>query len=137
MTIVQLNYLKENSENLTIRELESQTGLKKETIRTAIRRNNLVYKKEINHVKKPIADAPKLREFHAPVVQGKQLRVLEVAAALCEAPKSIHGLAIAVDVKTRTVYRYLTLLSQIGMEVKMDTSGRYYLDNCPFCKKKL
>lgn len=122
ISIKQLTYIKEHSKELTVAEMQSDTGLSGNSVRAAIRQHNLEYRRA----------QPKLNEFVKP---AKELRVMLVAQQLCKGAQSLHGLAIELDVHIRTVRRYLTLLASLGVKIQKNNQGRFFMDGCPFCKR--
>ena len=121
MTIVQLNFIKENSNKLTRKELMKKVHLSYHQIRLAQKANGIVFKPE--------------REKTDYIPAAKQLRVLEIITLLCAGPKSISAIRDSVLVHDRTAYRYIQLLKSLGIEIDRDKEGRYSLKNCPFCKR--
>jgi predicted DNA-binding transcriptional regulator YafY len=76
--------------------------------------------------------------------QGKQLRVMEVIKMLCERPVTRYRIANNLELSLRTVDRYLTQLSELGFQIDVKEGhrpggefNRYYLKECPLCKKTI
>lgn len=124
MTIVQLNYIKANFKTMTAPELAENTGLKYEQVVNGMKFRGMKIKKSA-------------ATFDEYVKQPKQLRVMEVARMLCKGPGFIKDMASKENTSQRTIYRYIALLKTIGMDIRMDDRGRYFITECPFCKRSL
>lgn len=70
-----------------------------------------------------------LRAVYPPMIaQQKLLRVFTLIRLLKQRPgRTIAQLAQALDIGKRSVYRYLTLLEEVGYEHDIDEHQRYYL----------
>lgn len=125
MTIVQLRAIEENAGKLTTRQIADKIGLSYNSVNATQRRYGFPIRLQN-------------RKYEGQEIRaGKEFRVLQAAELLCEKPLTIYNLASALDVTTRAVYRYLTLLRALGVETHLDAKGKYSLKDCPFCKKKL
>jgi len=61
------------------------------------------------------------------VAQYKILRVLKLIGLLKSRSKSISQLADSLETTTRTIYRYLELLEEVGFIVDKDFHNRYFI----------
>ncbi len=61
------------------------------------------------------------------IAQAKILRVLKLIGLLKSRNKSVHELAEILETTTRSVYRYLELLEELGFIVDRDFNGRYFI----------
>lgn len=142
MLITQFETIKEKAAVMSNKQLAEMLSLPYNTVKSARLRHNLPI---FNPRKKPpgpqavvarqekhVVIVPK--KFDGPVEAAKMLRVFTIIEALCKGPVSITGLAIMIDSKTRTVYRYLTLITALGGNLELE-KGRYYLKECPLCGK--
>lgn len=80
------------------------------------------------------------RKPMAPTIpQGKVLRTLELMQLMCAKPKTVDEISEFLDTHVRSVWRYLRLIDQLGVEVKAvkkrGKKKRYYIDQCPCCGK--
>lgn len=71
------------------------------------------------------------------VAQAKMARVLKLMRLLCEYRFTIAELSEQLDSNERTVYRYLSLLEFMDVQVEKDFEKKYFIveGNCPFCGK--
>lgn len=125
MTIVQLRTIEENAGKLTTREIADKVGLSYNAVNATQRRRGFPIK--LQYEKLPPGE----------IRAGKEFRVLQASALLCERPHTVYALANALDVSTRAIYRYMTLLKALGVGIQQDSKGMFSLANCPFCKKEL
>lgn len=121
MTAQHWDFIKENATMLTVPEMVKAIGLTYPCIRSAMKRHSIPIKLE------------RLKDGYIP--QAKQLRVMDIAEALCAKRYGITELADLVDSSERTVYRYLRFLKGMGIDVLIDSHGNFYIKNCPFCKR--
>jgi len=61
------------------------------------------------------------------IAQYKLLRVLKLIGLLKSRSKSISQLADSLETTTRTIYRYLELLEEVGFIVDKDFHNRYFI----------
>jgi len=61
------------------------------------------------------------------VAQAKFLRVFEVIALLRTGKWSIEGIAQRIGVSDRTIYRYITLLEEIGFSIDKNFNDIYFI----------
>jgi len=61
------------------------------------------------------------------VAQQKLLRVLRLITLLKSRSKTIAELAESMETTTRTIYRYLDLLEEVGFLIDKDWNGRYFI----------
>lgn len=62
----------------------------------------------------------------AEIEAGKMLRVFELMTLLSQSCYSIEQLANQLDTTTRTIYRYLNLLKELGFEIKQKNSKVWF-----------
>jgi predicted DNA-binding transcriptional regulator YafY len=124
MKIFQENFIKENTGKLTLHDLAESLGVSKSTVHSAQKRLGLKNRR-------------KEAAFDTFVPQRKQMRVVDVMKLMCQKPKTMETLARESGISERTAYRYMALMVDIGADVKMTADNKYFLDECPFCKKKL
>ena len=60
-------------------------------------------------------------------VQAKILRVMRLISMLQRRPRAISELAETLDTSTRSVYRYIILLEELGMVIDKDFHNRYFI----------
>jgi len=61
------------------------------------------------------------------VAQAKIFRVLKLISLLKSKSRSIKDLALSLDTTTRSIYRYLELLEQVGFLIDKDFNNRYFI----------
>lgn len=80
-------------------------------------------------------------EFDGECRQAKQIRIFTVIEALCESPLTTAQIGARLDCSDRTVIRYMAQLGQLGVKIYMAggnaRSRKYYLKECPFCKREV
>ncbi len=124
MTIKQKPFIETNASTMTISELGKAIGLSAQAVSSAIKASGLERKRT-------------QATFDEVSTGGKQLRVLDVLRMICEKPMTMTEIAHQIHVDKRTVYRYMALMIDVGADVKMNKSGKYYVTECPFCKKPM
>lgn len=124
MTIRQKTFIEANSGKMTISELGKAIGLPAQTVSDAISRSGLERKRT------PAT-------FDDAMPGGKQMRVMDVLKSICQKPQTIKELAAELSVDPRSIYRYMALLVDIGADVQMTKDGKYFLNECPICNKRL
>lgn len=72
------------------------------------------------------------------VVQGKMLRLFQVAIFMAGQKRMINEIAARFDMTQRTAYRYIRLIDELDLGLEQDFNGRYFLviDPCPLCGRK-
>jgi proteasome accessory factor C len=67
--------------------------------------------------------------------QAKIFRVLKMMALMKERPRPLEWLAEVLEVNERTIYRYINLFEDLGLDVDKDQANRYFIaeydDNKP------
>lgn len=85
------------------------------------------------------------------VPQAKMIRIMQIIGTIAHTPLHIYEIATLLEVSERTAYRYMSMIGFMEVPVKAkERHGfggkgqkgnrkvkRYYLDQCPFCKKKI
>lgn len=61
--------------------------------------------------------------------QAKILRVFKLISVLKKRPRSVNYLSNTFEVSSRTVYRYLTLLENLGFIIDKDFNDNYFIAN--------
>ena len=59
--------------------------------------------------------------------QAKILRVFKLISLLKSRPKTVPDIAAELETTTRTVYRYIRLLEELGFIVDVDFNNRYFI----------
>ena len=56
-------------------------------------------------------------ETDVPIAQARMMRVLQMIIMLTKQKWAVHQIAYKLDTDTRTIYRYIVLLRELGFEI--------------------
>lgn len=75
------------------------------------------------------------RRFAEACPAARQMRILELMKILCETPMTILEIEKELGTSDRTVYRYIALFNNLGFDIRVTDTGKYFFDKCPLCGK--